>query len=507
MSDVSAKSGPTERGDRQKSVVSVEWFPRPKPRAHATVAGTLARMAIGAAAGGVLFRLGHTKLAIVAWSITGLVGGASLVSPAAQAAIARGLAWVGRAAGSLVGTVLLTLVYLLVLTPARLFGRLTGRDELRLRDEVLPSYYEPCDTAERKVRHARDMFATEVLRPRRGSLVAVVVAGAVLLGLAEILLRAQGFGPGAVVYTADARAGYYPSPNQKLDRYGGRVLTNSFGMRAPDFPAEKPAGKFRILMLGDSTLWGGSYVDQEQLYARILDRKLDEHVGADDVEVLNMGVNGWGPFHERGYVETFGTFDADLVMICLPHDDVDRDKYTLMSLPFFSEGRAPRFALEEVMMHTMWRYRRGRITLDSEWRKRQRVLGIAEYGRLATYLITGDAGPDAAGPPPQTKVGGAEVFMEILPSREVGMGGESESDVEVDVVTKLKALLTERGAVVHYPAGIFKDKGKLEDLYHDEVHLHWKGHEVYGQFLFERVSQDSKRFAEWLGRRQTKKAP
>lgn len=501
MSDVSAKSGPTERGDRQKSVVSVEWFPRPKPRAHATVAGTLARMAIGAAAGGVLFRLGHTKLAIVAWSITGLVGGASLVSPAAQAAIARGLAWVGRAAGSLVGTVLLTLVYLLVLTPARLFGRLTGRDELRLRDEVLPSYYEPCDTAERKVRHARDMFATEVLRPRRGSLVAVVVAGAVLLGLAEILLRAQGFGPGAVVYTADARAGYYPSPNQKLDRYGGRVVTNSFGMRAPDFPAEKPAGKFRILMLGDSTLWGGSYVDQEQLYARILDRKLDEHVGADDVEVLNMGVNGWGPFHERGYVEAFGTFGADLVLVCLPHDDVDRDRYTLMSLPYFAEGRAPRFALEEVMMHTMWRFRRGRITLDGKWRERQRELGIQEYDRLAALLLTGESDDEIAGPPPKTKLGGAEVFFEILPSRSVGLGGKPDEPVEADIVERMTKVLSARGVPVHYPAGLFAGKGKTDHLYHDDCHLHWQGHAVYADYLFDRITKTSARFTSWTAQR------
>lgn len=501
MSDVSAQRRPTDDGDRSKPVVSIDWFPKPKAAAHAGVLGTLARTAIGGAAGLALFLLGHRTIAIVAWAVAGVVGVASLASPAARDAIARGLAWVGRAAGSAVGAVLLTLVYFLVLTPARIVKRLSGHDDLRLRDERLPSYYEPCDTAARKVRHARAMFATEALRPRRRGFVAALAAAAALLGLAEIVLRTQGFGPGAVLYTADARAGYYPTPNQKLDRYGGRVLVNSLGMRAPDYPLEKPAGKFRILMLGDSTLWGGSYVDQDQLYARILDRKLDEHTGGDHVEVLNMGVNGWGPFHERGYVEAFGTFGADLVMVCLPHDDVDRDRYTLISLPYFVEGHPPRFALEEVMMHTMWRYRRGRITLDAAWREQQRDLGIREYDRLAQLLLHGDPGGERVGPPPRTEIGGAEVFFEILPSRGVGLGVEQPSGVERDVVTRLGELLTARGVPVHYPAGLFRGRGAAGDLYHDEVHLHWQGHAVYAGFLFDQITKTSARFTAWMARR------
>lgn len=505
MSDASAQRGSTTSGDRPRSVVSVEWFPRPRPAAHGGAAGTLARTAIGAAAGGALFALGHREIAIVAWAITALVGGASLASPAAREAIAAGLAWFGRAVGGVVGAVLLTLVYLLALTPARLFKRLAGHDDLRLRPERLPSYYEPCDAAERKLRHARAMFATEARRPRRGGLLGLAATAAVLLAIAEVVLRTQGFGPGAVVYTADARAGYYPSPNQKLDRYGGRVITNAFGMRAPDFPAHKPEGKFRVLMLGDSTLWGGSYVDQDQLYARLLDRKLDELAGGDDVEVLNMGVNGWGPFHERGFVEAFGAFDADLVLVCLPHDDVDRDRYTLMSLPYFAEGRAPRFALEEVMMHLMWRYRRGRIPLDGAWRARQRELGVEEYGRLADLLLDGLPEGASAGPPPRTKVGGAEVFFEILPSRSVGLGGEPADDVEPGVVEQLRRRLAARNVPVHYPAGLFAHRGKTEDLYHDECHLHWQGHAVYSDYLFDQITKNSARFAAWMARRPGKK--
>lgn len=501
MSEALEKRDPTGDGERRKAVVSVEWFYKPRPDHHEGIGSTLVRGAIGALAGGVFYALGHKTLAFVVWAITFTVLAISVASPAARKAIARGLAWFGRAAGSLVGTVLLTLVYFLALTPARFIKRLAGQDDLRLRDERLPSYYEPCDAEDRKIRHARAMFATEALRPRRRSLATAVVTAVVLLGLAEGILRSQGFGPGAVVYTPDPRAGYYPSPHQKLDRYGGRVVTNAFGMRGPEVAAEKPDGKFRILMLGDSTLWGGSYIDQDQLYARILDHKLDEYTGADDVEVLNMGVNGWGPFHERGYVETFGTFGADLVIVCLPHDDVDRDRYTLMSLPYFTQGNAPRLALEEVMMHAMWRYRRGRITLDRKWREQQRELGIQEYDRLAQLLLAGQEGAPPAGPPPQTPIRGAEVFFEILPSRSVGLGGPPDEPEEADIVERLKARLSARNVPVHYPAGLFRGKGKVEDLYHDECHLHWQGHSVYADHLFEQITRASTRFTAWMAKR------
>ncbi len=467
-------------------------------------------MGVGAAAGGVLFALGHASVAYVAWGLTAAVGGVSLASPKAREAIAKGLAWFGIKVGNAVGTVLLTLAYVLVLTPARFVRSLSGSDDLRLRHEKLPSYYEPCDPEEHKRKYAGAMFATEVVRPRRGGLVVWIVTAAILLGIAELILRAQGFGPEAVLYVQDARAAYFPAPDQNHERYGGSVHVNHFGMRSPDVTADKPAGAFRVLMLGDSTLWGGSYLDQEQLYARILEKKLGA-ISGGKVEVLAMGVNGWGPFHERGFVDGHGNFGADLVIVCLPHDDLDRDRYSLLSLPYFTAGQPPRLALEEVLMHTVWRYRRDRIKLDREWRIAQRELGLREYEKLALLLRDGDdgvpreGGAPRVGPEPLTKIGGSEVFFEILPSRTEGMGLPSpdleNSAVEHEVVPKLRKALEARGIVAHYPALLFAGQGKEQDLYHDEVHLHWLGHRVYADFLAERVTTESSAYRRWIAQR------
>jgi hypothetical protein len=486
-------------------MTTVDWFPKPLPRAHTGAGGALVRIAVGGAAGGVLFGLGHPALAIAAWSLTGAIGGISLFSTRARRALAKALSWFGRMVGSAVGSALLTLVFVFGITPARLVKALSGSDDLRLRPARLPSYFEPCDPEERKVRYARTMFATETHQPKRGGLVVALVTLLALLGIAELVLRANGFGPGAIVYTPDARAGYYPAGNQKSDRYGGRVQTNRYGMRAPDFDDEKPADTFRIFMIGDSTLWGGSYVDQRDLYARLVERKLGALAqGVGRVEVLNMGVNGWGPFHKRGFVEEFGAFDADVALVCMPIDDLDRDKYTLASLPFFAKQHPPILALEEVAQHAAWRFSRERHPLDSEWFAAQRDLGLREYERLVLYLRDGDPRGELTGPPPRTKVGGADVFVEILPSKTVGFGGPP-GDIEGWSVRSLVERLAPHGIPVRYPAGLFAGKGRPDEVYHDDCHLHRAGHALYADYLVGEISS-SARFKDWLAAKGAKAA-
>ncbi len=483
----------------------MDWFPKPPRGTHESVTGTLVRMAVGAAAGAVLYKLGHPTIAIVAWSITGVVGVLSLASSRTREGLAKALAWFGRAVGAVVGNVLLTLVFVFAIVPARFVKWLSRADDLRLRHENLPSYYEPCDPADHKARYAGAMFATEVHKQRGSRFLVSLVAGLFLLAVAEGVLRLEGFGPGAVVYEIDAFAGYYPAPNQNHMRYGGRVQTNRFGMRAPEYAEQKPDGTFRILMLGDSTLWGGSYCDQDELYARLLERKLNE-LGHGKVEVLNMGTNGWGPFHERGYVDRYGAFGADLVTIMMPYDDIDRDKYSLMSLPFFRKGKEPRLALEEVVMHLMWRFRRDRIGYSEPFLEVQRELGTNEYGRLINYLQTGDPGITKVVRKPLTPVGGAEVMLHVLPSDDVGFGGEPTA-LEAATVKEFRERFGPTGVTVTYPIGLFKGKAERPEAYHDAAHLNPKGHAIYADFLIENITSSSARFKEWQAKKHAAKAP
>jgi len=456
------------------------WFPAPgAPSAKGSVRATLAKAAVGVVVGGLFYASHHPTMAIAVWAIAGAISAVSLASPAARRAIDGALAQFGRMLGTALGTILLTLIFFLVVTPMRLVRRITGADALHLRDADRMSYWLACDGHDRKNRYAGTMFATEVAAQGGGGLRVVLVVGIALFLITEVVLRTYGFGH-PLLYIADPEIGYYPQPNVHLTRYGGVLDTNEFGMRSPSATKAKPAGTFRILMLGDSTLFGGSYIDQMDLYSSRLTTVLNASGLPGRVEVLAMGVNGWGPFHERGYVRRFGNFDADLVMVQLPIDDVVRPLYGLASVPFLPVQRPPTLAWEEVVNHLMWRYRANRDGRDDDWEARQSAIGIAEYGHLVDDL----------------KKSGSEVMVFVLPTIKPGYGGP-ETSTEVQWRERLTATLAQRGVTTYFARGWFSGKGTPESVYHDWVHLNPQGHRAYAEYIAGRTREDSAKFRAW----------
>jgi hypothetical protein len=461
----------------------VQWFPavsRTVPKGG--VGSALAALAVGGLAGFALLEAHRPLPAYLVWGLSGSVGVIALTSASARVAIDGALAAFGRLVGTGLGVLLLSVVYILVMTPTRFIRRMLGADDLHLRDRDRVSYWLPADRDRRKVRWIGSMFATEARIARRGSsLATALIVTVLMLALAEGAARTKGFGH-AVLYHADPVVGYYPSPNQDLARYGGGVRTNSFGMRSQEIAAKKAPGDFRILMLGDSTQWGGSYVDQRDIYSTRIQTMLNERGGPGRVEVLAIGANGWGPFHERGYITKFGTFDADVAVINMPLDDVNRPLYGLMDAPFFGDVKPPTFALEEFLNNLTWRYRKAHAGLNARWEAEMSPLGIAEYGRLADDLHKSIR----------------EVHGAILPGRSSGMGG-TPTDSSYRWLEPMRATFTEHGVITTYPRGLFAGKGKPDEVYYDGTHLNPKGHEVYAAFLFEQLEQGDA-WKSWLGR-------
>ena len=460
----------------RSSLKSTRWYRAPAAPKPPGAAGAVARVAIGAAVGALFFAGGLRTMASVVWGITAIVGGAAVASPAARLAIDRLLAAFGSLVGRGLAMVLLAPVHLVGLTLVRVFSRIGGRDPLRLRASDAPSFWLPSDADARKVAHAGAAFVTEARGPGGRPFVTAAAALAGLLIVAEIGLRAFGFGH-PVLYVDDARMGYMPAPAQAVRRYGGAVSINAFGMRAPDYPAEKPAGALRVLMLGDSTLFGGSYVDQDDLYARRVEQALRRRTGRE-VQVLNMGVNGWGPFHEAGYVDAFGTFGADVAVITLPILDVQRPLSRLSAVPYMPAAHPPRLALEEVAYHLTWRWRERVLGKpDAAEAERRSEQGVAAYVALARRL----------------RAAGAEVLVEVLPSQRAGLGHAPEW--EQTLVDRLTAALQAAGVEVGFPVGLFAARGPARALYHDNVHLDTLGHRHYADYLTERLAARSPRLA------------
>jgi GDSL-like Lipase/Acylhydrolase family len=216
-------------------------------------------------------------------------------------------------------------------------------------------------------------------------LLLLVIFSIGLLALLEgALRRGWGFGQ-PLLYRADDQIGYLLAPNQQVRRFGQRIEINAYSMRSAPITAQPSAQTWRLLLLGDSVANGGWWTDQSQTISEILRLQLisgsttacsatdpalanpvqsnptqsnptqsnpaqssptqsnptqsNSHPAtssaanpgpsqrlrpptASTIEVLNASANSWGPRNELAYLQRFGSFDAQVIVLLINTDDL-----------------------------------------------------------------------------------------------------------------------------------------------------------------------------------------
>lgn len=163
--------------------------------------------------------------------------------------------------------------------------------------------------------------------------------------VAEVTLRLLPlrFRP-AVAYEPDVHCGARLRPNQSGWQYkegNCRVFVNSRGLRDREHTVNKPAGVYRIAVLGDSYA-EAAQVDQTETFWAVLEEQLQQCLpaGYQGIEVINFGVSGYGTAQElqmlRHYVHEY---EPDLVLLAfLSANDIRNNSRALepaKSRPFF----------------------------------------------------------------------------------------------------------------------------------------------------------------------------
>ncbi len=153
----------------------------------------------------------------------------------------------------------------------------------------------------------------------------LILAALVLLGLpllGELALRVAHVPIDAQLYAPDRELGWVLRPGAS-----GRVSTetpqwvhiNSHGFRDAERDYEKPAGTYRIAVLGNS--WTEALqVSQEKTYTAVLEKQLnaEECFPGKRVEVLNFGVAGYSTAQELLLLrQKVWNFHPDLVLLAL----------------------------------------------------------------------------------------------------------------------------------------------------------------------------------------------
>jgi len=170
----------------------------------------------------------------------------------------------------------------------------------------------------------------------------------------------------------DREIGWVPLENvtgvHNAKRATSVVHQNQYGMRGPDdMQLNRTSGKKRVLVLGDSYVWGFG-VDQSKLFSA-------PEVHGTNEEILNLGVSGYGTDQEYLLYLRKGTaFDVDQVFIAFtPYNDITNnlalEQYTYLK---------PYFTLEDgqLVLHNSHIHERKFNTIASVLNRHSRVLNL-----------------------------------------------------------------------------------------------------------------------------------
>lgn len=143
--------------------------------------------------------------------------------------------------------------------------------------------------------------------------------GAIALAV-ELGLRYRfGFGQ-PLLYQGDPAIGYLIAPNQSTRRFGHRIEINQYSMRTGPITPTRSPQTTRALIIGDSVANGGWWTDQTQTISAHLEAQLTPAIGK--TEVLNASANSWGPRNELAYLERFGLFETQYLIVIINTDDL-----------------------------------------------------------------------------------------------------------------------------------------------------------------------------------------
>jgi hypothetical protein len=178
--------------------------------------------------------------------------------------------------------------------------------------------------------------------------IAILIGILLPLGAAEVWLRLTGFSY-PIFFNADPVTGNMHRPyvegwyREEGEAY---VTINSAGLRDREHSAAKPAGVVRILVLGDSYA-EALQVPMEQTFWAIFERELNacHAFGKNIVEVINLGVSGYGTAQELLALRKWGWgYQPDIVLLAfLTGNDISDNSKELNILnspprPYFIQG-------------------------------------------------------------------------------------------------------------------------------------------------------------------------
>jgi hypothetical protein len=265
---------------------------------------------------------------------------------------------------------------------------------------------------------------------------------------------------GPVLYNANPLYGYRPLPNKVYTRFGGaKIKFNNLGLRAEeDWDSNRDD---KILFLGDSVTYGGSFIDNQELFSYLALTDLKNFQGG------NAGVNAWGVENIYGLVVESNFIPAKFYITTLAEQDFYRGLTRMQGLPFFNVP--PKYALAELWYYFCYlqnnqRYAAWEDYVGSEERRYVVKKAVAKLNEMDEFL----------------KRHGFQHLIFISPNRDQVFNDAPKDEL-------VHKLLKEFNLPHIYILDELKQfeiaKKEEKYIFYDGTHLNKKGHEIWAKII------------------------
>lgn len=304
-------------------------------------------------------------------------------------------------------------------------------------------------------------------RNRRKTIALIILSFALgLTGLSELLLRkVMGLGD-PVLYDSSPIYGYRPLPNKEYTRFRrAKIKFNNLALRAENDWDDEIQNK--VLFLGDSVTYGGSYIDNRELFSHLAVKDLTAY------ESGNAGVNGWGVENIYGLIVESNFLPAQVYVTVVPEGDFYRGLTRIQGLPFFNNP--PKLALAELWFFYCCDQNNKRYRSWHRFADEEQIASVVE--KAVQKLKQMDA---------FLKGKGFKHLIFITPSA-------SHLLNDIKEPTRVERMLSKHNLKVIYieeklSKFNFSDK-EVKSLYHDKAHLTKKGHEIWAEIIRDELSK------------------
>lgn len=307
------------------------------------------------------------------------------------------------------------------------------------------------------------------------SLFVCIFATLIALSFVEAILRFIGLGY-PIVYEKSVLWGYSPAPNQAEHRLRNSKVTidhNGFRIAEPLELANQ------ILFLGDSITYGGSYVDDKEIFSSLSCEILNAQNPPAKFSCANAAVNAYGVRNMLArslYVEK--QFPTASIVITVIWDDFYRNFSQLTSLPYFSEKPPePLPATVELLTYSIDSVRSWVRFRNSAGSRVEEVSPSRIEVDMVVQLLDEFMKRRARN--------GKHTVMIWSPSRNWFNGIQSEEEKY-----PYEQLRAQGIKFIDMTYTLKESKALDSDIYYDDAHLERQGHRIYAQTIADKMMKE-----------------